>query len=505
MRRTLVFLVAVSLCLGPILPAVSAVPDARLSVADVSVGPDRPTTGEPTTVSATVALSAGSNSPAEIDAIRLQDGTDTLAEAEDVGSISPGDTVSVDLVAAFDEAGRHDLTIKVDGTDDAGVSTSAERPVTVVVEDSPPTIDVDGTLVAGVESTLSVNLSNPAVDPIRNVDVAVLEGTSLGDSDTEAVIDPGDSANFEVATRPDSVGPTDARIRVAYTTATGDRQTTVTSTEFDAEPLDDDLGVEIRPIQPEEDADDDAAIDDLIGGVGDAGEGLEAQDDATNAPTGIEVVVTNFGNVPVSDAVVEPSAAESVPRAFLGGIEPGETVAAPIDLAAVAPGTVEIDVSYRIDDEHDGTASVVYDHRPATAAVDLTGVDVERTDGDIRITGNAANVGEAPVTGVVVGVGDAENVTGAYPQRDYFVGTVDGSEFAPFELTASVSGAADAIPVEIRYRVAGADRVEVVELPIESTDEDTSTAASLSPFAAGAGVGGLLGIGVLLPLYLWRR
>ena len=129
---------------------------------------------------------------------------------------------------------------------------------------------------------------------------------------------------------------------------------------------------------------------------------------------------------------------------------------------------------------------------------------MERDGSRLNVSGNAGNTGGAAVDGVVVAVGSAEGVRPAYPQRDYFVGTIDGSEFAPFELTAEVTENASTVPVEVTYRVNGQQRTERTELPVEadSGDDDDGAFGGLSPLAVGAGIGlsALVGAAVLVPL-----
>ena len=503
MRRLLVAVLALSLCLSPILPTVGAVPDARMTVSDVTVAPDRPTPDEPTTVTATVALSVGSDSPVELDRVVLEDDDgDRITSASDPGSLSPGDDLTVDLVAEFAEAGRHDLTVVARGSDASGRTVEVERPVTVVVEDSPPQIDIDAALVEGVASDVTVDLANPSVDDVRNVEVAVLQGDSVADSGSLATLAPGENDRVNLSVTP--TGDDDSfAVRVSYTTATGDRQTTVLRENLRVDALRDDVEIDVRPVRAEPD---DGQPDDALGGlIGGGGDALQGANDDENDPGLVEVAVTNFGNSPISEAVVEPSGEEPLPRSFLGGIDPGETETATLDLSDVPPGELDVSVSYLLDRE-ERRVSTAYDHRPDTAAIRVTDADVSRDGDRITITGNAGNTGETSVTGVVLSINGSETVRPAYPQRDYFVGTVDGSEFAPFELTARVDENASTVHVDATYRVDGREVVETTALPLEDDgDTDGGFFSSVWPFALGAGVSALVGLGVLVPLYYRRR
>ncbi|WP_178915217.1 hypothetical protein [Natronomonas gomsonensis] len=513
MRRFIALLVAVALVLSLAPPSVGAVPDARLTVSDVTVAPDRPTTDEPTTVSTTVALSAGSTSAVELDDVTLQtDDGDRLARASNPGSLSPGDSLTVDLVGEFDEAGRQNLTVVARGTDADGDDVTIRRPVTVVVEDSPPGITVDADLVEGVTSPVVVELGNPGVDPVRNVEVSVLKNTAVADRAFVPTLAAGGEETLNLTVTPDG-DRQEIAVRVSYTTATGDRQTTFRRETLRVDPLEDDVGIDVRPVR-EQQADVQAGGDlgSLLGGAGgggSAGGNLQQDDAEGETPGQVEVAVTNFGNAPITEAVVEPAGEEPLARQFVGDLAPGETGTVTVDLSEASGGDIDVAVNYRLDREQRQTRTT-YEYRPETAAITVTGVDMQQDGDRLVITGNAGNTGEASVSGVVVSVGETDSVTPAYPQRDYFVGTVDGSEFAPFELTARADDNATTVPVEVTYRVDGEAFTERYEFPVErSEDADNGGVfGSLWPFSldiAGVGISVALGAAALVPLYRWRR
>jgi hypothetical protein len=68
------------------------------------------------------------------------------------------------------------------------------------------------------------------------------------------------------------------------------------------------------------------------------------------------------------------------------------------------------------------------------------------------IQGDAANLGGTDADSVLVRVGDAPGVSATPPSGEYFVGAVEASEFATFELTARTENAST-VPVEITYLV----------------------------------------------------
>jgi len=121
-----VMTVAVLFASVVLLPSASAAPDARLVFEDVSVSDDRPEPGEIVNLSVTVANSAGSTEAVEIDRLQLRDrgggpldavDTATTATRSGVGSLSPGDSVTVPLTVSFEEPGYKRLDLYVRATD----------------------------------------------------------------------------------------------------------------------------------------------------------------------------------------------------------------------------------------------------------------------------------------------------------------------------------------------------------------------------------------------------
>jgi hypothetical protein len=252
----------------------------------------------------------------------------------------------------------------------------------------------------------------------------------------------------------------------------------------------------------------------LLGGAaGGAGGGQLTQGGSEEAePTGrVAVAVTNFGTVVADDVVVTPVAGNAtLPRVALGErLAPGETGTVEVDLSEVRDRTaVEFRIDYRAG-VRDGRTTATYDWRPAVAELTVTDLDVTETDdGTLQITGNAANVGDGEATGVVVSVVPSEDVSPTYPQRDYFAGTVSGSDFAPFDLTADVGDGVESVTVRLSYRTDGVPVTREVEVPVPSDDGDGGALASIGG-ATAAGVPavvvlvglvavGLVGVGTLV-------
>jgi hypothetical protein len=472
MRDALVPLAVVALLLATAAAPVGGVPDARLTVSEVTVSPETPVPEAPVTADVTVQLSAGSTSAVDLQELFLvgEDG-EQRGTATNVGSLSPGGSVAVPLTTSFDEPGRKDLQVVVVGENESGGEVRITRPLTVVVEQASPQVSIDaGRAVAGVESAVGVDVANPTTAPIRNVDVTV-RGAGDVERRSLATLGAGGSETLNVSLRPSSAGNQSVTATVEYTTARGTRATQAANATVQVAPLREDVGLRVDRVdrQPAASAGGDigSQIGSLIGG-GAGATATQQQGGEGASENAVSVAVTNFGNAPVRDAVLIARAnGTTVARYSVGALAPGASTSVPVDLASVDDGPVRFVANYTLAGRA-ATVETTYGFSPGTAEVTVTGVNLTRTgDGTLSITGNAGNAGTAEVSGLVVAVGSNEHVEPAYPQRDYFVGTVDGSEFAPFELTAAVDADnASAIPLQVRYSVDGEQRVETVELPV---------------------------------------
>ncbi len=491
METRVLVVVAVVLLAGfaPALATGSPPDDARLTVTDVSVSPTTPVPDEPVTMDVSLRNSAASPSAVEVDTVAVVTETnETVARAIDPGTLSPGDTLTVPLTAEFERPGVKRLAVVATGTDSEGNRTRVRRPLTVVVEAAVPQIDLSvRRAVAGESTPVGVSVSNPTTAPVRNLTVAV-EGEDLAVVDGLASIPSlaaGETGTLNLTVRPEDPGEYTLDVTVAYTTAAGVPKRTRRERTVRVTPLETDVGIAVARA-PQGDQ-----TGQVAGGISGVLQGPTTEQEEDEDPSRVEVTVTNFGNAPIRGVEIEPRAGDRrLPRRSIAApIAPGESAAVTVDLSQVRrPGPVEFAVAYRTGgDEH--TATGVYDYRPAVGSIRITGVEMTADGDSVRITGNAGNVGDAEVTGVVLAVGETETVTPAYPQRDYFAGTIDGSEFAPFELTARVDDEnATTVPIEVQYRVGGEPYNRTVEVPFDrDLDRDQSNGGGdlLSPLAVG--------------------
>ncbi|WP_254537142.1 hypothetical protein [Halomarina litorea] len=448
---------------------VGGVPDARLTVSGVAVTPETPVTDAPVTADVTVQLAAGSPSPVELRDLFLADADgDRLVSATNVGALSPGGSVTIPLTTAFEEPGRKDLQVVVVGENDTGGEVRVTRPLTVVVEQAPPQVSLrPGRGVAGVERGVEVEIANPTTSPLRNIAVTVA-GEGSEERRAIATLAAGATETLNVSLTPGEAGERPVTATVEYTTARGTRATTNATGTLSVDPLREDVGVRVERVDAQQAATGDLGgqLGSLIGGGGAAA--TQQSGDEESRGDRVSVTVTNFGNAPVRETVLAAQVdGETRARYGVGTLVPGASESVTVDLSTVGGGPVRFAVTYAVADRQ-GTAGTTYDYRAPNASLAVTGVNLTLEDGVLRITGNAGNTGRADVTGVVVSVGENEFVSPAYPQRDYFVGTVEGSEFAPFEVTARVDADnATSVPLQVRYTVGDEERVETVELPYD--------------------------------------
>jgi|GEM_PF-850662 len=428
--------------------SVGAVPDARLTIEEVGVSDDRPSPGEMVNVSITVSNSGGSTDAVEVDRLYLRergggpfDSVDraTAVARSGVGALSPGDTVTVDLVTSFEEVGFKRLeayvraTSQGEGTD--GTVTAA-KPVNFFVG--------------------SVDVQRPEGDV--GVDATLVERPSGEEDGAEG-----------------GQGEQVGGINIGNVLGGGG-----------------------------------------IGGGG-VGSGSLGQDEEPPTVDAFEVRVTNFGNVEARDVYVTPSVdGQSLPRIAVGSLAPFGVETVSLEPSRIGTSTYSFEVTYTAAGET-GTATRSVEYDPAVANLTVTDVSMQREGDTIVLSGNVGNTGRADARGTTVSVGDSgDGVSPTYPSANSFIGTVPGSEFTFFELTAEVDKAADSIPVEVRYSFDGTDRRETFPLRIDTGSDVTGTEAGGGGEEGGGGGGepafsALIGLALLVPLvsavavYLRRR
>lgn len=491
--------------------ALGAIPDNRVTITDTTVSPDTPTAGAPTTVSATVRLSAGSASAASLDRVAVVDGEETLGEATALGALSPGETLTVPVTVRLMEPGARNLTVVATVTDAGGETTTVRRPLSLAIESGTPQVEYEAnSLVAGADAPASVTVSNPTTAPLRDLTVSFVGIEGERTQRTVATLAAGASQSLNFSLRAAAAGERPLQVETNYTTAAGTRATAVGERVVEVETLNDDVGVRIERTQPGQatTTTTGGGLSGLTGALGGGGgvlqsSGGESEDGQERSGAGI--TVTNFGNAAIDQVVLVPRlpngsvAPEPGRVAVTDTLAPGESQQVTVDLSAVQSRSLRFVVEYELADES-REAVRPYQLDRDRGAVSLTGLNIS-VDGDrVSLSGNLGNVGDGEVRGVVVRVGADEYAAPAYPQRDYFLGTVAASEFAPFELTAQVDMVnATSVPVLVTYTTADERRTETIEVPLPRGADGSNRGGTLG-LVGGTVRGAALGLLVTLPV-----
>jgi len=235
--------------------------------------------------------------------------------------------------------------------------------------------------------------------------------------------------------------------------------------------------------------------------------------DGSSATT---VELANFGNADLTDVEVAASAGgEVVGRELMAAVDPGATSSVSVDIS----GSVDEPVTYTASYTAAGTTHTtsVTGQSSVSGEIRLTGVEATRSGTSVTLQGDAANVGSTDTESVLLSVVDADGTSTASPSGEYFVGAIDASEFATFELTADAAADASSLPVNITYLVDGerVTKTQVVDVASGNGTAPAGQAAAASgqapgdsggPAAGGPGgqqgPGGMLSTGLLgnLPL-----
>lgn len=180
-------LLVASFCVGALLflGIVGAVPNAQLTVSEVTVEPGEPTVNESVTITPTIESSVGSDDPVTIDSVTATVGGEEIGNVTNEGTLSPGDAVAVPFTTSFDEPGEYTVEFEITGTDAEGETVSLTREESLVVSPVPSVrLTVDDVAVepatpaAGEPVTIpvSVESSGGSTQPLDVDTVSLLDG-----------------------------------------------------------------------------------------------------------------------------------------------------------------------------------------------------------------------------------------------------------------------------------------------------------------------------------------
>ena len=253
---------------------------------------------------------------------------------------------------------------------------------------------------------------------------------------------------------------------------------------------------------------------------------VRAQLDATvpgNQYGVTDVAVQNVGNTNWTDVTLTASANETVvDRVLLDDVTRATNRTVALDTRAIAGTPVTVTLTYTANDATHTVTDVIDlgERETVLGAVRLTSVERTSTTTGIRIEGDAANVGGTDVSSVLVRIPNTSTVTPTSPAADYFVGSIEASEFATFELTAATTGNISQVPVEITYIAENERRTHTQLVDLHSTTtgatggssgERATDEAAATTDDSGGGVPAVI-IGVVIAVLVaalgvvrWRR
>ena len=454
----------------------------QLSVTSVTVSPEQPSPGQRVTLTTTVRNAQSSSESVTITDlyVRRAGGSRDLARVEDLGTVSVGSSLEVPLTTSFPEEGVQDLRVSVVARTASDTFIRLQYPVSVVVGAVGAQVAIEaGDAVAGVATPLNVTVTNGDDAPVRNLELTV-GGADVDVDDPRRIaarLDGGQERTFAFRGQFAESGERSVTATLDYVLESGERRT-----------VEESLVVPVQPLRA------DVAVSASLAREG-------------TVDPGVSITVSNFGNAPARDVAVRlVNDGSTVARQLVGDVQAGSTATAVIGVQGLDDTALDVVATYRIGGEA-GEATTTLRYVTNPGRVVLTGLDVEREDGLVRISGSAANVGLGQVDSVIVRVLPADGVTPAAPNREYFVGTVPASDFVSFDLTARVDGGVEAVPVEVTYLAGGAERadrvtVDLGDLPAGEPSGDRP-GVGLWPAAAG----GLVVAAVVAALIVvgWRN
>ncbi|WP_199710228.1 CARDB domain-containing protein [Halosegnis longus] len=235
-----------------------------------------------------------------------------------------------------------------------------------------------------------------------------------------------------------------------------------------------------------------------------------------NEATVIQAELSEYGNVDLNDiqlrAIVD---GDVVKRTSVPDVPVSSTRTFTVGSSGIPAGEVTLVAEYTAANER-YTSNTTFDFNPRQQAnIELTGIEAERTGSTITVSGEAANLGSLDASSVIVNVATTDAIAPSSPNGEYFIGSVESSEFATFELTANADQASDNIPIEIRYSTDGEQFVQTARVDISTegiSEDDRAAASSGSEGSNNSGIP-LTGLGIVLllgvlgggGLYWWRR
>lgn len=499
--RSLKLLVVCTLLISGVGTAALTVAGAQpyVQISSVSVSPTDPAPGERVTVETTIQNLQSSTETVEISDIYLRKSGSTreYGRIEDVGAVAPGGSVTIPMPVTFDTAGQKRLTVHVVVRTNSGNFQSYEYPAFVTVETPTEALLSFSTpeeAAVGDTTPVTVTVANGYGSAISGVQLTLNGSETVGNPErVTAAIPEGSNHTFQYDVRFEETGTGTLTAELTYKTETG---TTRSTTKTVSIPVVDavvraDLSARRSP----------------------------------NRTDGVEVELTNFGNVHLSDIeVTATDDGDVVARGLLADVAPKSSRTVLLTAGPRVNDNLTFTATYEAAGQTETTTLTTNVAKEVLGEIRLTSVEATRAGTVVTIDGEAANIGSTDVESVLVNIVTTDGVRPVAPSGEYFVGAIDASEFATFELTAEADSGVSSIPVEVVYIVDN-ERVRTTQqLDISSAAAPPASGGGQSGGADGPGdpsggetsdSGGLSGIWLVVGLlvvaaigfgvYRWRQ
>ncbi|WP_135828926.1 COG1361 family protein [Halorussus halobius] len=477
---------------------------AGVAVADddfVSVAVDAPafpTPEQPFRIGTTVKNAEVSDTRYDVRRLELRSGEASGSELHSerrLGptTVDPGETIRRSFESTFNKTGTHDLYVHVVLVTSDGDSQRIVQPVTLDVNGEHPQLSLDTESAVSLDSrTMTVNVSNGRDDVVRQLALEVESDDVSVDEDSKirAQLDSGDETSFSFTASAEEAGTHPVEVTLSYTTADGEPRQLTRLLRADFGP----------PAQPSEHPQ----------------LSVTSESAVENAWRALNVTVSNGMEKQVRQVSLETESDDVTireNRRVVSSLDAGAERTFSYRASASESGTYPVNLTLVYVDseglERQITRTVQADMTPPEnpGNVSLTGVSTDRQGNTVTVSGSAANLGGEAVDSVVVSVADAQNVAAVQPQPEYFVGTVESSDFVSFDVNARLSNNRTTVPLEVSYVVDGVTRTRTVMA--EAGSAPTRSVES----GSGGGGGGSLPfalVGVLVALVLvasvwWAR
>jgi hypothetical protein len=371
------------------------------------------------------------------------------------------------MSVSFDDSGYKQLSVHVVVHSSSGGQQTYEYPLYVTVEEPDEALLSFSTeeIAAGETELVNVTLANGHDDPITGIQVDLNSSGSVIDGERiTGSVAPGSERTFQYNATFDDLREGTLTGTVTYTTAEGITRTTTESTR-------------VAVTEPVVRAD------------------LSTLSSATENDS-TRVALANLGNTDFTDVVLTAENNGSViTRTAVREVVDGARRSVTMDVGSTTDGTITYTARYTAA----GTShtTTLQSDSEIAGEIQLSAVESMGIGSTVTLDGDAANLGSTDAESVVLRVPDTDAAEPSGSAGEYFVGTIEASEFATFELSADVSADADAVPIELSYivdgnRVTATQQVEVSTAPVGngSAGRASGPAGASGPPGASSGPSG---------------